>query len=202
MKRIGIFAGTFDPVHKGHIAFALESLKVAKLDEIYFMPEMKPRRKQGFTHYAHRLAMLKIALKPYRKLKLLEVSDGQFSVAKTVPKLKIRFKDSSLFLLMGSEKIKYLVDNAEWPRATTMLKDFGLIVGLRGKSEEGSIKKALKATVPEFVIVETNKRLASSRKIRDAASVNQQHEDMLKTTHRYIKKHWVYTSVPGSANKS
>ena len=46
MARIGIYAGTFDPVHAGHVAFALQSLEAAKLDRVYFLPERRPRGKR------------------------------------------------------------------------------------------------------------------------------------------------------------
>src|SRR6185295_10705588 len=103
MKRIGFFSGTFDPIHKGHIAFALQALEAAELDRVYFMPEAKPRRKEGMTHYGHRVAMLRLALRPHKNLKVLEVPDRQFSVQRTMPRLKTRFKNDQLFLLMGSD---------------------------------------------------------------------------------------------------
>jgi nicotinate-nucleotide adenylyltransferase len=45
MKKIGIFAGTFDPIHEGHVAFAQAVLADLSLDKIYFLPERQPRRK-------------------------------------------------------------------------------------------------------------------------------------------------------------
>jgi hypothetical protein len=38
LPRIGIYSGSFDPVHAGHIVFALKAQKIAGLDEIYFVP--------------------------------------------------------------------------------------------------------------------------------------------------------------------
>jgi len=200
-RRIGIFSGTFDPVHKGHIAFALQALQEANLETIYFMPEAKPRRKEGITHYAHRTAMLEIALKPYKDLKILEVADKQFSVVKTMPKLKAMFKNDQLFLLLGSDIVNYLT-NSEWPQIELLLKDFGLIVGLRGETSEESVRKQL-ATLPNtMVVVTTLKKHASSREIRQASASNEDHEDSLKGTKKYIKKNWLYDSVAGSAKRS
>ena len=70
-NRVGILSGSFDPVHKGHIAFAIDAMKQAKLDEVYFLPEVKPRRKPGVSHVSHRIAMLQIATRPYEKIKIL-----------------------------------------------------------------------------------------------------------------------------------
>jgi nicotinate-nucleotide adenylyltransferase len=70
-NRIGIYSGTFDPVHSGHISFALQSLKAAKLDKVYFLPERRPRNKQQVEHFGHRVAMLKRAIKPYPEFNVL-----------------------------------------------------------------------------------------------------------------------------------
>lgn len=42
MKKIGIFGGTFDPPHNGHLLMANEVLHQAELDEIWFMPNKIP----------------------------------------------------------------------------------------------------------------------------------------------------------------
>jgi len=42
LSRVGIYSGGFDPVHAGHIVFALKAQKVAGLSQIYFVPERRP----------------------------------------------------------------------------------------------------------------------------------------------------------------
>ena len=91
MSRIGVFSGSFDPVHKGHIAFALEAAKTAKLEKVYMAPEIKPRRKPGITHFAHRVAMLKLAVRSQPKLEVLELPDKYFLPQKTLAQLRQRF---------------------------------------------------------------------------------------------------------------
>ena len=44
-KSVGIYSGTFDPVHTGHVAFALEAAQVANLQKVVFLPEETPREK-------------------------------------------------------------------------------------------------------------------------------------------------------------
>ena len=125
-QRIGIFAGSFDPVHKGHVAFALQALKEAKLDNVYFLPEIQPRNKEGITHVGHRIAMLKLALAPHPNFYLLELPGRQFSVTKTLPRLEQKFAGHELFLLMGSDVYKNL---SNWPNYERLLK-VGLIACL------------------------------------------------------------------------
>ncbi|MEI8338988.1 MAG: adenylyltransferase/cytidyltransferase family protein, partial [bacterium] len=84
-NRIGIFSGSFDPVHEGHIEFALQAIKVAKLDYLYFLPDIEPRHKSDVTHVAHRLEMLNLAIKPHPSLRVLELPDKKFSIATTLP---------------------------------------------------------------------------------------------------------------------
>lgn len=200
-RRIGIFSGTFDPIHKGHISFALQATTVAKLDAVYFMPEAKPRRKEGVTHYAHRQAMLEMALKPYPKLRTLEVPDRQFSVTNTMPRLKNMFKGDQLLMLMGSDTVDYLFDAVQWPNSKHLFKDLGFIIGLRGKADETALKSRLVPIMKELFIVTTENKNASSSKIRQAAGENIHHKDALKSTKTYMKNNWLYDSL-GSAKRS
>src|SRR5689334_19827674 len=98
--RIGVYAGTFDPVHSGHLSFALQAQTEAKLDEVYFLPERMPRHKTGVEHYGHRVAMLKRAIEPHAALSLVELVDKRFTVNKTMPQLHRVFPDAKIALLM------------------------------------------------------------------------------------------------------
>jgi cytidyltransferase-like protein len=53
MKHIGIYPGSFDPVHEGHFAFAKAALETGRLDTVIFLPEMKPRGKPQVTPSNH-----------------------------------------------------------------------------------------------------------------------------------------------------
>ena len=67
-NKIGLYGGTFDPVHNGHINIALTSFKQLGLDEVWFLIEEKPRNKIVATSYYHREKMLELALKMYPNL--------------------------------------------------------------------------------------------------------------------------------------
>src|ERR1700712_538230 len=103
MSRIGIYAGTFHPVHAGHITFALQALEAAQLDMVYFMPERRPRHKQQVEHFAHRVAMITRAAKPYQYFDVLEFVDVNFSIERTLPALQQRFAGDELVFLFGSD---------------------------------------------------------------------------------------------------
>ena len=104
-KRIGIFAGSFNPIHAGHITLALKAIDVASLDMVYLMPERLPRHKSKLEHFGHRSAMISRAIRPHSKLALLELPERRFDVAKTLTSLERRFVGDQLVLLMGSDVV-------------------------------------------------------------------------------------------------
>lgn len=64
MEHIGLFGGTFDPVHNGHLQCASAALLEGGMDRIIFIPCAQPPHKNGHTicHFDHRLAMLEMAI--------------------------------------------------------------------------------------------------------------------------------------------
>ncbi len=198
MNKIGIFSGTFDPVHGGHIAFALEAAKRAGLNKAYFLPEAVPRRKDGVTHYAHRVAMLKLALKPYRKLDVLELPDKQFSVKRTLPRIKKLLPDAELYLLIGSDMLEFL-NTGQWPDTDLLLAQTKLIVGVRASYEASAARQILDDLQHEGLVIKTAKRYASSRDIRSQLSRGREHKELLASLKPYIKSHWLYSAVPNNS---
>jgi nicotinate-nucleotide adenylyltransferase len=112
VSRIGVYAGSFDPVHAGHISFALQALQAAQLDKIYFLPERRPRAKQHVEHFGHRVAMLRRAIEPHSQFGILELVDVSFSVERTLPELQQQFEGDELVFLFGSDVVSGFKD---WP---------------------------------------------------------------------------------------
>src|SRR5204863_6551141 len=63
IMRIGIFGGTFDPVHMGHLILAEQCRDQAQLDEVRFLPSYRPPHKaeQAVTRFEHRCDMIELA---------------------------------------------------------------------------------------------------------------------------------------------
>jgi nicotinate-nucleotide adenylyltransferase len=199
MTRIGIYAGTFDPVHTGHMAFALQAQQAAKLNKIYFMPERRPRAKHPIEHFAHRSAMLKRATKPYRGFNVLELSDIDFSINRTLPKLQTLFDKSQLVFLIGSDVAKHLGD---WPDIETLLAQSELVIGLRGGDTRENISKVIKKwpTQPKAVtVIDSHAPNISSGKIRQAIGGNVSVSGLLKSVATYSKRNWLYVSLVGKS---
>ncbi len=197
-RRIGIFAGSFDPIHKGHIGFALSALEVADLDEIYLVPEARPRHKPGVTHIGHRTAMLKLAVRPYRHIHVLELPDKRFSVTATLPRLQTKFPDAELLLLIGSDVLMHL---AQWPRVDELLNKMGLIVSVRSGAEITAamdVATNLPRVLKELYILESLEPSVSSRQIRSVLRRGHKTKDVVGSVQKYADKHWLYASVSDS----
>jgi nicotinate-nucleotide adenylyltransferase len=139
-KRIGIYAGTFDPVHVGHVTFALQAVVAAGLTRVYFLPERRPRDKSQVEHFGHRVAMLRRALRPHPQFEVLELVDVSFSVERTLPFLQQRFAGDELVFLFGSDIVAGLAD---WPHVDQLLKSAELVIGLRQKDDPTAVRRTI-----------------------------------------------------------
>lgn len=195
-KRVGIFAGTFDPVHTGHITFALQALELAKLDEVAIIPERKPRGKESAEHFGHRVAMIRQAIKPHPKLSLVELVESRLSITKTMPHLRTLFRDSDLAFLVGSD---VMVAMPHWPNIERVLPHIDLVVGVRqGESPEAMelhveawpVKPRALYVFPSFAPD------ISSTKVRGHLRSGRKTTGVLASVMRYSRKNWLYIKFP------
>jgi nicotinate-nucleotide adenylyltransferase len=194
MARIGIYSGVFDPVHAGHIAFALQAVDKARLDRLVFLPERRPRHKQGVEHFAHRVAMLKRAAKPHPKFDVVELPDVSFTVKRTLPQLEKIFLGDDLVFLFGSDAVKGL---PFWPAAERLLMDCELVVGLRNQDELLATKKQIQAWPfwPQAVtIIKSHAPDISSGRVREALYQRRSVKGLLSSVRNYSNRHWLYVS--------
>ena len=111
MKKIGIFGGTFDPIHNGHIYKAEEALAKLNLDELIWVvagnPWMKSR--EPLSAAKHRLEMVNIAIQGKAKMKLTDIEVNRKGPTYTIDTLKDltnRNPGDELVLLVGSDLIQ------------------------------------------------------------------------------------------------
>lgn len=162
MKKIGLYSGVFDPIHNGHIAFAELAIEQGKVDEVYFMVEPKPRRKQSVTPLKHRLAMVRAAIKDKPNLNVLSIDQPTFSARHTLPFLQASFTGSSLCLLMGSDLFAFV---ESWPDYTQLRSavNFGIA---RRRDETVNISKL----APGDWLVESPYPHISSSQVRSSTA--------------------------------
>lgn len=196
IPRIGIFAGTFDPVHGGHISFALQARKTAALDEVCFVPERLPRDKPDAEHFGHRAAMLRRALRPYDDFSLLELTDRHFTVRRTLPQLARLYGGARLVLLMGSDTFRGL---GVWPHAEQLLKACEFVVGVRSHDDMASVlqgAQALHTPLRTITIVDSLEPGVSSSRIRSALQLRISARGLLPSVQQYARREWLYTRIP------
>lgn len=152
---VGLFGGTFDPVHRGHLALARAALERCKLHRIYFVPANIPPHKQQrpLSPFAHRYAMLVLATASEKAFvpSLLEAPPERGSNRKdlekpnytidTVRRLKASLKSSDkLFLLIG---IDAFADIAKWHDAEAIFRECAFIVAGRPGYSLADVANAL-----------------------------------------------------------
>lgn len=103
---LGVFGGTFDPVHNGHLAVAREVRRQLELDEVWFLPAGQPWMKSDrpVTSAVHRVRMLRLALRGKRAFRVstLEVErPGATYTMETMARLRAERGRDEIFFIMG-----------------------------------------------------------------------------------------------------
>ena len=62
MRRLGVLGGTFDPIHKGHIALAQQALHHAQLDQVLILPMARPAHREAEATVEQRMEMCRLAI--------------------------------------------------------------------------------------------------------------------------------------------
>jgi nicotinate-nucleotide adenylyltransferase len=144
--KIALFGGTFDPVHRGHLAVAQAAARKFKLDLIYFAPADIPPHKQKhqLTDFRHRFAMLALATAGEKKFvpSLIDAPTGQpnYSVD-TVRRLKSGLtRSTKVYFLIGMDAFR---DIATWRDPVELLAECEFIVAARPGYSLGEAARAL-----------------------------------------------------------
>jgi len=117
-KLIGIFGGTFDPVHHGHLEPAAEVLRALALEHIRFLPNnIPPHREAPWLTTEQRQVLLKKAIEPVDGFELdtreLERS-GKSYMVDTLASLRSDFPEHSFCLIMGMDTFEGLPEWRRW----------------------------------------------------------------------------------------
>ncbi len=153
---IGLFGGTFDPIHRGHLALAHAALERYSLSRIYFVPAHVPphKQRQPLSDYVHRYAMVTLATAEEKAFvpSLLEAPPTSASSGKggssqpnytidTVRRLKATLKKSDqLFFLIGIDAFN---DIAKWHQAEALFRECAFIVASRPGFSLADVANAL-----------------------------------------------------------
>jgi nicotinate-nucleotide adenylyltransferase len=133
MRRIGVFGGTFDPVHLGHLIQAEQCREQGRLDEVWFLPSARPPHKldRSLTPFDRRVEMLALALagNPAFRIDQSEKDrPGPSFTADTLDDFRRRHPDCEFFLLVGSDTLR---DLPTWRDPVRVVESAALLVVAR-----------------------------------------------------------------------
>ena len=193
--RIGVFGGTFDPPHNGHLAFAQATIEHLQLDEVQFVPAARNPLKTGINISSgrHRLQMLERLVDDLPNLALcdIEIQKGGNSYSvETMTELSFA-QAADYWFLMGADSI---LEIERWKQPERLLKLCRLAVTVRPPHTETSIL----ARIPEFAKASTDfipmpPQSISSTEIRNSIQDGKPvHRHMPPEVLRYINDHQLY----------
>jgi len=199
--RLGLFGGSFDPVHYGHLLLAECCREQCRLDRVWFLPAANPPHKKGesLSPAEHRVAMLRLAVAGHEPFEISTYEIDQGGVSYTVDTLR-HFRqahaDDELFLLLGADM---LADLPNWreagevcrlalpvavPRPRAANLDFSCLESIAPPERIDQIRRH-QVAMPQIDISSTDlrRRVAAGRSIRFQTP---------RAVEEYIRSHALY----------
>jgi nicotinate-nucleotide adenylyltransferase len=130
MMRIGLFGGTFDPPHVGHLWLAETAVAQLKLESVLFLPVGMPphKPKNQFTAVAHRLQMARLSIQDNTRF-ILNTTDIErpppHTTATLLPLIQGQYPTAQLWLLLGADSLR---DFTSWAMPTKIIQQCRLAV--------------------------------------------------------------------------
>lgn len=136
-EKIGLFGGSFDPVHTAHQIIASVVKEEFNLNRVIFIPNyLSPFKKDKFTtEIVHRLEMVRIAISDENRFELSDfeaMKNRPVYTYETIEYFKSLYPDSELYLIIGYDSYKTL---SSWKNSSYILENSNIIVAKR--SEDG-----------------------------------------------------------------
>jgi nicotinate-nucleotide adenylyltransferase len=154
-KAIGIFGGSFDPPHIGHVEISKISLKKMKLKKIYWIITKKnPFKKKTFFSLKQRIIKSKRATKKIKNIEVLYLEDKIKSsrMIKVINYFRKNEKQNDLYLILGSDNLLNFHKWTSWKKIAKLVK---LVVfsrkGYDKKSKESIVVNYLNKTRIKFI---------------------------------------------------
>ena len=195
--RIGIYGGSFNPVHNGHIHLALTAVSELELDRLYLVPsKISPHRSSDeYVPEEDRLEMLRRACRVSDRLEVCDYelrSDRVSYTIFTVEEFRRRFPDDELFLLVGSDMLMIF---EKWNRFEDILRECTLAVVSRCEGDMPELEKKAEELrrYGNIVICKASPVEVSSSDIRKKIAKNQKYSCYLdKNVVQYIRMKKLY----------
>lgn len=189
--RYGVFGGSFDPVHYGHLLVAEEAAAQLDLRRVLFLPAFRPahKRRRSLAGVEHRLAMLRLAVRgnPRFEVSSLEASSGGVSYTVDTLSALAAKRNGPLYFIMGQDSLE---EFDTWRSPGTILRLARLVVVPRGDRDLPPLRPALRRRT--IVLRSPRVGISSSEirsRIRRSRSVRYWTPDSVRA---YIARHGLY----------
>ncbi len=188
--RLAIFGGTFDPVHRAHIAVAREAADRFHLDRVLFIPAARPPHKQHGAHapYAHRVRMAELAAAGDPRFHVSRLEEGtlrSYSID-TIEKLRAEMAPTDeLFFIIGADAFAEI---QTWRRWLDVARAVRFLVVSRPNAQYAPPPEAL------YERLDTLSLETSSSDIRRLLAAGERPEELAPEVLDYIKEHDLYKS--------
>jgi nicotinate-nucleotide adenylyltransferase len=186
--RLGIFGGTFDPIHNAHVAVAQAARDKCRLDRVLIIPAANPPHKGGaVAPYVHRYRMVELALEGQRDLQPsgLEAGEERSYSIRTIEKIRATIApEDSLHFIIGADAFSEITT---WRRWRDVIAAVEFIVVTRPASQY-AIPDGARVTALESV-----QMAVSSSEIRSELARGVRPPDLSDAVYEYIRANGLYT---------
>lgn len=200
IRKIGIFGGSFDPVHLGHTGLAEDAMKQAGLDKVIFIPaRLQPfKLDKKLTSGKDRFELLKLATRENEGFEVssYELNENGISYSYlTMRAMQKQFgTDAKLYFITGTDAFLKI---DQWKNAEELLTKYSYVIGTRPgyKQEELKlcIKKIREAYNTEIINIDNVQIDVSSTEIREILGRGDSAKGLISVeVERYIKEHGLY----------
>lgn len=193
-KRVGVFSGTFDPVHRGHVESCVVAMGALELDTVLILIEKEPRHKTDVAHFQDRANMLELATLDYPSLQLVDLETPNITTNDTVQYLEQRFQGSEYWYIVGSDMLNHMT---EWPQHDTLFSYMNICIILRDNAELTDTEAYLKRLqidypTTKFTILPSVWSPVSSSQVKAGLQRGDVQTGLDPAVQAYIKKHHLY----------
>ena len=199
MERIGIYGGTFNPPHIGHLRGAAQAVETLGLDKLLLIPDRIAPHKElppNSPTPEQRLEMIRIAAAGYPKMEVSDIElrrEGPSYSYITVQAIREAYPDAKLYLLMGTDMFTSFLT---WRNPEMIMEHAALAVMCRGdKNETAAIeaqKKTIEAMGYEVELVENKVTAISSTQLRRLLAFRCAEEFLPAGVGDYIRSQGLY----------
>ena len=186
--KIGIFGGTFDPIHNAHIAVALSARDTLALDRVLVIPAANPpHKREAAAPFTHRYRMVELACRPFERLEpsLLEAGEERSYSIRTIEKVReISDPGAELYFIIGADAFAEITT---WHRWEDVVANVTFAVVTRPSSDY-DIPGGAKVRELTDVLMPV-----SSSEIRDALARGEQPEALPCDVYFYIVANNLYS---------